>query len=307
MATTDTIARSSILLHSTTAKKHEAKTNVKPMDQAPADSLAQIRLKKKKPFNLSALRFEHEGYFKGSKYFKLEKGNVWYGAELGDPVPYTLNTDNTLAGVLLVCFIWAMFTFSVSRSFIVSQLQTFFGASRSMRAMADSIPEGKVMPFLVMQTSLLLSVISFMGLNHFFGTAYDAEKQLVKIGIFFAVFIGYFIIKRLLYTIVNWTFFEYDQNRCWSKARLFLNTIEGVLLFPLVLLMIYFKLSFHIALIYSVIVVFTIKILHLYKSYTIFFSRTTISMQIFLYFCSLEIIPLMLLLGALVLTGNYLN
>ena len=47
----------------------------------------------------------------------------------------------------------------------------------------------------------------------------------------------------------------------------------GVLLFPIVLLLVYFSLSLHAALIYTLIVMLFIKMLAFYKSYTIFFKR----------------------------------
>ena len=307
MVKTDSIARPSMLLRSTVAKMCKAETNVKPKEKASTDSLGLVSLKAIKPFKLSDLHFEEEGYFKGSKYFKAGKNSVRYGTELGDPVPYTLNRDNTLAGVLLACFIIAMLSFSASRSFIVNQLQTFFKESRRKRAIAENEPKGKVMPLLMLQTSLLLSVIFFIAWSRISGDTYEAGTQLIKIGIYFGEFIVYFVLKRLFYSIIDWTFFEREQNHTWAKVWLFLSTIEGVLLFPLVLLLVYFHLSFHIALIYSVIVVFSVKILQLYKSYAIFFSRKSASLQIILYFCTLEIIPLILLWGVLELTGNYLN
>lgn len=307
MVNTDSLTLPSTLLLSRVGSTKKVMMDKNSKSQSPIDTLGIRGLKTPKPFKLSNLHFEEEGYFKGNKYFKLEKNSVWYCPELGDPVPYTLSTDNTLSGVLLVCFILAMFSFSVSRSFIISQIQTFFGASRSMQVKAESISEGRIMPLLLLQTSLLLGVIFFIIWGHISGAVCNNDAQLVKIAIFFAEFVGYFTIKRFFYSVVNWTFFENEQSRNWTKARLFLNTIEGILLFPLVLLLVYFNLSFHIAIIYSAFVVFFVKILQLYKSYIIFFSRRTISLQIILYFCTLEIIPLILLWGVLTLTGNYLN
>ena len=71
------------------------------------------------------------------------------------------------------------------------------------------------------------------------------------------------------------------------------SSFEGVLLFPLVLLQIYFSLSLQAAFVYALIVVLFVKMLTLYKSYTIFFKRIAVSLQIILYFCALEMIPMM--------------
>lgn len=122
----------------------------------------------------------------------------------------------------------------------------------------------------------------------------------------FGVFMGYFFIKNLLYKLVNWVFFDSKSNGQWGRTWLFLSSLEGVLLFPLVLLQIYFSLSLQAAFVYALIVVLFVKMLTLYKSYTIFFKRIAVSLQIILYFCALEMIPMMVLWGMLVITDNYL-
>ena len=61
---------------------------------------------------------------------------------------------------------------------------------------------------------------------------------------------------------------------------MFLSSLEGVLLFPIVLLLVYFSLSLHAALIYTLIVMLCIKMLAFYKSYSIFFKRMGASLQI---------------------------
>ena len=91
------------------------------------------------------------------------------------------------------------------------------------------------------------------------------------------------------------------------KAYLFLFSCEGVLLFPVVMLLTYFNLSLDAAIIYALIVVGLVKILSFYKSYIIFFRGNGSFLQIFLYFCALEVVPLFALWGGLVLISHYLK
>ena len=46
--------------------------------------------------------------------------------------------------------------------------------------------------------------------------------------------------------------------------------------------------------------------LSFYKCYAIFFKRSGASLQIFLYFCALEVMPALALWGVLMITDNYL-
>ena len=77
------------------------------------------------------------------------------------------------------------------------------------------------------------------------------------------------------------------KNEQWLKAYLFLLSCEGVLLFPVVMLLSYFDLSLQVAVIYTIIVLVLVKILSFYKSYLIFFKRNGLFLQIILYFLPL--------------------
>ena len=83
--------------------------------------------------------------------------------------------------------------------------------------------------------------------------------------------------------------------------------MEGLLLAPFVLLHVFGGLSLQIALIGVASVIFLAKILTFYKCYLIFFQRLGAIMQIFLYFCALEMIPLVVLVGLLETFNEYLK
>lgn len=91
------------------------------------------------------------------------------------------------------------------------------------------------------------------------------------------------------------------------KSFLFLSSCEGVVLFPAIILMTYFGFSVQGAVVYALVVVGIVKILSFYKSFIIFFRRKGAFLQIILYFCALEIVPLSILLGSLVLVSHYLK
>ena len=91
------------------------------------------------------------------------------------------------------------------------------------------------------------------------------------------------------------------------KAFLFIVTVEGALFFPAVLLYGYLELSVENVVIYVAIVLIFVKLLTIYKCYIIFFRRNVVSLQIILYFCALELIPLLVLIGTLGITASSLK
>ena len=93
----------------------------------------------------------------------------------------------------------------------------------------------------------------------------------------------------------------------WMKTYLYLISMEGVLLFPVVMLLAYFNLPMENAIVYVGIVVILGKILSFYKTYVIFFRGNGIFLQNFLYFCALEMTPLASLWGVLVIINSFLK
>ena len=82
---------------------------------------------------------------------------------------------------------------------------------------------------------------------------------------------------------------------------------QGVALFPMVMLLSYFDFPLQIAVIYTLTILGLVKLLAFLKAYIIFFRRNVVFLQIFLYFCALEVILLFALWGGLVLISHYLK
>ena len=306
MPTTDSIVRPSLLLKSTLAAGKKANVDSEGKAGQKTDSSILLRPKKQKKFQLTDFKFAEEGYFKGNKFFKLERGNNYADGVSGVLAPYAVSNDNVIAAMLLGCFVMAMVAFSLSRNFIERQVKSFFHVSRSKESMVEADGELRFQTILVAQTSLLFSILYYFFVHELRTGKLSSGSQLGAIGCFFCVFIAYFLFKNLIYGFVNWVFFDRKNNGQWRRMQVFLSSLEGVLLFPIVLLQVYFSLSLQAAMIYTLFVILFIKMLAFYKSYTIFFKRMGASLQIILYFCALELMPLMVLWGVLFITDNYL-
>lgn len=274
------------------------------MQQSAAAQPQGRLIKKLKPKKAIDIRLEDQSFFAGNPAYHPELGMPRDGV-LGDPVPYSVGNDNTITAILLACFVLAMVALSKSFGFIIRQGQNFFHTTKRAFDMTETDYERRFQSFLMLQTSILLGITYYQVENEM-GVAELEESQLAAIGIFAALAACYFVLKRLLYAIVNWTFFDYKKNGQWIKAWLFLTSIEGVALFPIVLLRIYFNMPLHNMLVAVAAVIILVKILTFYKCYVIFFKGMGGFLQIFLYFCAVEIVPVMVLWGALNFIGNYL-
>jgi hypothetical protein len=253
-------------------------------------------------------KYYKETFFSKDSLLHPELNGGRYGVA-GDPVPYTMREDNVITGLLLVLFIMAFIAFANSWRFITRQAKNFFYVPRSeaVTAITETSGEIRFQIFLVLLSCLLLSILQFFYTRHYIGDTFILSSQYQLIAIYFGMYAAYFVLKAVLYTFVNSVFFDSKKNVHWMKALLFITSTEGVLLFPVVLLQVYFDLSMQNVVIYFIVVLVLVKMLAFYKCYIIFFRQIGVFLQIILYFCALEIIPLAALWGALVITGNYLK
>jgi len=83
--------------------------------------------------------------------------------------------------------------------------------------------------------------------------------------------------------------------------------MEGFFLYPAILLLGYLNVAHQTIIYYVLTVVFLVKLLSFYKCYVIFFRQNGIFLQIILYFCALEIVPLATLWGGLEVMTNALK
>ena len=252
-------------------------------------------------------QYYREGFFSKDSLFHPELPGGRYGVA-GDPVPYSVQHDNVIVSLLLLLFVLATIAFSNTRHFVVRQTKNFFNANRDgLTEITETAVEIRFQAFLTFLNSLLLAMLFYFYTLNFIGETFILDSQYLLIAIFLGISVAYFLIKVLLYTMVNNVFFDSKKNRQWMKSFLYITSIEGALLFPLVVLWTYFDISIQNAVIYVIIVLLIVKILELFKCFLIFFRQNVVKLQIILYFCTLEIIPMLLFWGALVFTANSLK
>ena len=250
--------------------------------------------------------FDSCGFFSGDTLYYTEVSGI-SGGVAGDPVPYTVHGDNFLITLMLACFLLAVYAISNARSVILRQFRTFFYVRHEgTTEITETGTELRLQIFLVLLTCILLSLLAYFYTIHFVGDTFSLSSDYQLIAIYFTIFVCYHLLKVLLYTMVNNVFFDGKRNIQWLKSFLFISSIEGVLIFPAVIIREYLDISIEKVVIYFVILLSFVKFLTFYKAYTIFFRLNVAKLQIILYFCTLEIIPMLTLCGALVMVAKQL-
>lgn len=230
-------------------------------------------------------------------YYTAHEGPS-YGVA-GDPIPYTIHGDSLLTLLLILSFVVLTVSVAQSRRFIGRQLKDFFYISRNDSNISETSLEIRFQFFLVILSCLLMAIATQQYVTKYITETFIVDSELIVISIFFAVYLGFQFFKGLSYTIVNLVFFGKRLNQFWMKMLLFIGASQGMLLFPAILLIAYFNLSLKSAAFYLSFILFFTEILTIYKGWSIFFRQNGGFLQYFLYFCTLEIIPLLSLVAGI--------
>ena len=252
-------------------------------------------------------QYYREGFFSKDSLFHPELPGGRCGVA-GEPIAYSIHNDDIITSLLLTLFILAVIAFSNTRQFVIRQTKNFFNIHREgLTEITETAVEIRFQTFLAFLNCLLVALLFYFYTLYAIGDTFILASQYILIAIFLALSSVYFLFKVMLYTFVNGVFFDGKKNRQWIKSYLYIYSVEGALLFPIVILWAYFDLSIQIAAIYVVIVLIIVKILVLFKCFLIFFRQSVVKLQIILYFCTLEIIPMFFLWEAMVYTANSLK
>ncbi|MBO7115514.1 MAG: DUF4271 domain-containing protein [Prevotella sp.] len=252
-------------------------------------------------------QYYRESFFSKDSLFHPELPGGRYGVA-GDPVPFSVRQDDIITSLLLACFIFSVIAFANARRFIARQAKNFFYSPREGTSeFTETSNELRFQTTLVFITCILISLLFYFYTLNYIGETFVLRSQYTLITIFLAITIVYFLLKAGLYTFTNLVFFDGKRNQQWLKSLLFIITIEGVLFFPAILFGAYFGLNIKKVAFYIIISLIIVKLLTIYKCYSIFFRRNVVSLQIILYLCTLEIVPLLAFWGVLVMTANNLK
>ncbi|PTL33833.1 DUF4271 domain-containing protein [Prevotella sp. oral taxon 376] len=247
-----------------------------------------------------------ESFFMKDSLFHPELPGGRLGVS-GDPIPYAIANDNFFASLLIGCFVLALVAFSQSRKFISRQAKNFFFVPHEhVTQIPETANEIRFQVFLVLQTYLLLALFFFFYSNAYVGEAFMLAPYPV-IAIYTGIGFAYFLLKVFLYWFTGWVFFDRRNNVQWLKSFLFIVSMEGVALFPIVVLQAFFGVSMQTTVVYAIVLLVFVKMLTFYKTYIIFFRKKSSFLQNILYFCALEIIPMLALWGVVITINSYLK
>ena len=212
----------------------------------------------------------------------------------GEAMPYKLVSDNNVMFAIVSGLLLIVIALQNEKKGIIRILRNCFStSSERTNIFDDSYNSSSNIP-----TVLLCGVSCIMGgllIYHYYSYSdpdfFFNAKHLAMLGIYTGVLISYLIIKWIIYSFVNWVFFEKEKNKLWIEDVFNIIAALGFTLFPTALYIVFLDSEFHFSAKIILIIISISKILLFYKCFRYFFRGFHGVLHLILYFCTLEIIP----------------
>ena len=218
----------------------------------------------------------------------------------GMELPYQLRSDWMVTCVLFLCFILVSYVLAHGKKHLEQQFKNF---ALSNDTTASDVRYTLV---LILQTCILSGFCVYDYFSDHDLLLFRTVSHCLLLSIYIGYVVFFFVIKWLLYSFVNWIFFNKTRNIIWLESYFNVVIGAGFLLFPIVLLIVYFDLSPQIAPYFIGFVIIIAKILLFYKCFSNFFNKFYGAFHLILYFCALEILPDFVLWKGIILANNIL-
>lgn len=260
----------------------------------------------KSVLDASLPQYYKESFFSTKPYFHPEIMGGRQGVP-GDPVPYTVASDNFMTSLLLICFVVTIFALRGARGFIIRKLKSFSYYGRGLSDdLTETSTEVRFQLILMAESCLMASLFYFSYLTDLVTETFTIGQSQI-ITLFTGVFALSLLAKITLYDIVNSIFFDKKKNKHWTRSFAFLTALFGLSMIPLVFIQAFFNLTFDSTAVYILFLLIFYELLLFWRQNQIFFAQNGRFLQNILYFCMLEIIPGAILWYVLTVISEYLK
>ena len=224
----------------------------------------------------------------------------------GEPVPYSIYNDKTILVLYVLSLLMGAYTLMRDSGSILERIKFmlyYSGQSTPYNTRAGISKTGSFT--LYTNTILYSTIITFVYMQKTLSN--EDRGNLIMFVAIVLLYIIFLAIKFIVYETVNRTLFSAKQAHEWSLSYFFTIKTASILLMPLVSALILLPtLSDTFVRIYLAIVGIMFFIVLSLRCFNIIFSKTFYFLDIFLYLCAIELLPLIPLWQAMQETNLFL-
>lgn len=217
----------------------------------------------------------------------------------GELLPYRFRNDDYVTSALLLCFFFIAWIIAGSRHYLLGLFRNFFRPQERHNLFTpQEQTELRGSGLLVFHTSFVAGILAFDYVQECMPALFNAYSPYLLLLVPTLASFAYYQLKIGLYRLVNNIFFDRPFADAWQENYLLSILTLGLLLYPVALLVVFFDMSIEKTL-WSAGMLFGLsKALLFLKSFYTFSERKISQVHIFLYLCTLEMMPLLTLWAA---------
>ncbi len=218
----------------------------------------------------------------------------------GTPTPYTYRHDDGMTAAILACLLLALVVLSRSGFYLTHRLREMLHAhSHSVPDSEHTGNEAGGFLALTGMTCVLWGLIYCQYLTGRMPAIFSNGSPYILAAVTAGCMALFYAAKFALYSAVNAVFFARQQRRDWAETYLLHIVATGLLLIPAVVTMTYTDRMPEQQVAYCAGVIIMGKLMLFYRCHRTFFTSRNAWVHNFLYFCTLEVIPALMLWRAL--------
>ena len=278
-----------------------------PLQDTLYHQLLQDALCQQEPQNTiveDLISFDDCSYFAADTLFHPELPYRPFGFT-ATSTPYQLRYDGWNGLALLLCLLFAAnIVLRLRKKFRELLRGIFFPIPGKMdEPLVDDPLRYSTRLVAVCLLSLTAAMVTFVYTQHDVEYYPFAETPYILFVAFFVLWLAYFLMKRLAGNFVNWIFFKREKIFTYQRAYTFFYAIGSLLSLVLAVVVMYMPFSPGEVLLMMLCLIFLVKILLLFKTYQLFFPKLYGTLHLIVYFCTLELMPLLVLVQFLAYAG----
>ncbi|MBQ8735079.1 MAG: DUF4271 domain-containing protein [Bacteroidaceae bacterium] len=218
----------------------------------------------------------------------------------GSPIPYFFGNDNLLQLLFLLDILGIAYVFVLNGNSILQRIKSLFYYSRNSKPYNNQTHINRLCNIILYgQVIFVLSLLAFAQAQYDHGILYS-KKTYIYWGVYIGLFSCMLIFKRVSYDIVNNILFTTQQKREWRNSYFFTLQLLGFILLPLVATFIILpNVPQQTYTTYLTITALICLLMLIKQCKKIIFTKKTSFLDIILYLCTLEIIPIAIFIKAI--------
>ncbi len=226
----------------------------------------------------------------------------------GTAIPYFFGNDNLLLTLFVMNLLGISYVFILNGESIFQRIKSLFYYSRNSKPYNNQTHINRFCNMILYsQAVLFYSVIAFAQLKYSHGIV-NAEMSYLYWGIYMLLFAISIFAKRLMYDIVNAILFTPQQTREWRISYFFTMQLSGFMLLPLVLAMLIVPdVPRRVYVVYLTVTALMCLFMLISRCRKLIFMQKNGFLDIILYLCALEILPIAVLLKAINELNDFLT